>query len=155
MEPTMATRVRPDNPNRSTKKIARPKTRAVDSRLERILRPLASLKLTIALFAMVGFIVWAGTVAQKESGVWVAIGQYFRTWFAFVDFKVFAFFLPKPPDWSGGFYFPGGRLIGCAMAVNLFAAPRVRFHMPGQELRPSAWAAGGCARRRAFRIAFA
>ena len=57
----------------------------------------------LALFAMVIFVVWAGTVAQKESGVWVAIGQYFRTWFAFVDFKVFAFFLPKPPDWSGGY----------------------------------------------------
>jgi ABC-type transport system involved in cytochrome c biogenesis permease subunit len=138
----MATRVRPDNPYRSTKKLARPETRALDSRLERILRPLASLKLTIALFAMVIFIVWAGTVAQKESGVWVAIGQYFRTWFAFVDFKVFAFFLPKPPDWSGGFYFPGGRLIGCAMAVNLLAAHGVRFKMQAKDWRLPAGMAG-------------
>jgi len=78
--------------------ITRPRPRTGDSVFDRLLRPLSSLKLTIVLFAMAIFIIWAGTLAQKESGVWVAIGQYFRTWFAFVEFKIFCFFLAKPPN---------------------------------------------------------
>jgi ABC-type transport system involved in cytochrome c biogenesis permease subunit len=102
---------------------------------ERIFRPLASLKLTVVLFAMAIFIIWAGTLAQKESGIWIAIAQYFRTWFAFVEFKIFFFFLSRPPDWTSGFFFPGGRLIGVLMAINLLSAHAVRFKMQARDWR--------------------
>jgi hypothetical protein len=131
----MASHVLPKNTPRLNDEVIRPSLRHQASIAEKVLRELASLKLTVALFAMAIFIIWAGTLAQKESGVWVAIGQYFRTWFAFVEFKIFCFFLAKPPDWTTGFYFPGGRLIGVAMAVNLLAAHGVRFKLQARDWR--------------------
>ncbi len=44
----------------------------------RILRPLASLRLTVALFVMAIFIVFAGTLAQTEKDIWQVVHDYFR-----------------------------------------------------------------------------
>src|SRR5579872_1529840 len=102
--------------------------------LRTALSPLASLKLTVALFGLAIFIVFAGTMAQTQKDIWVVVREYFRTPIAWIDFSVFfpkAFFSDeKFPDLrpiSGGFYFPGGWLIGFLMAVNLIAAHAVRF----------------------------
>jgi ABC-type transport system involved in cytochrome c biogenesis permease subunit len=43
-----------------------------------VLRPLASLKLTVVLMAMSIFIVLAGTFAQVDADIWTAINTYFR-----------------------------------------------------------------------------
>src|SRR5687768_3287393 len=80
----------------------------------RLLEPLASLKITVALFAMAIFLIFAGTLAQVEDDIWVVMGRYFRTWFARVELQVFfppAFF-PSRPEVPGAFYFPGGWIIG-------------------------------------------
>lgn len=99
-----------------------------------ILTPVASLKLTVALFAMAIFIVFAGTLAQTQKDIWVVVREYFRTTtstfgFAWIDFQIFfpKSFFPNQPVVPGGFWFPGGWLIGAAMAVNLIAAHTVRF----------------------------
>lgn len=94
-----------------------------------LLMPLASLKLTVALFAMAIFIVLAGTLAQVEDDIWVVIRDYFRTPVAWIKFQIFfpPSFFPGLPKIPGGFYFPGGWLIGTVMAVNLLAAHAVRF----------------------------
>src|SRR5687768_10445515 len=42
------------------------------------LKPLASLKLTVVLFAMSIFIVLAGTLAQVNHDIWEVIDLYFR-----------------------------------------------------------------------------
>ena len=44
----------------------------------RILTPLASLKLTVVLFLMAIFIVFAGTLAQTEKDIWQVVHDYFR-----------------------------------------------------------------------------
>ncbi|HEV3417471.1 MAG TPA: hypothetical protein VG056_11675, partial [Pirellulales bacterium] len=100
--------------------------------IKRLLRPVASLKLTIVLFSLAIFIILAGTLAQVDKDIWVVMRQYFRTMIAWVELKIFF-----PRDWniSGGFYFPGGGLILSAMVVNLLAAHAVRFTVQAKGTR--------------------
>ena len=87
-----------------------------------VLAALASLRLTVVLFALSIFLIFVGTLAQKDHDVWYVVNDaYFRVWFAWVEFLTFErlvqiFF--KSVEWnlSGGFYFPGGKLIGMAAA---------------------------------------
>lgn len=116
--------------------------------VKRILVPLSSLKLTVALLAMSAFIVLAGTLAQVDADVWEAVRRYFRIdtselvqsrslkevfmhLFVWIDCQIFAppAFFPSKPDlkpWVG-FWFPRGWTIGAVMMANLFAAHLVRF----------------------------
>ena len=48
------------------------------SALSRVLGPLASLKLTVVLFALAIVIVLAGTLAQVNADVWDVVDEYFR-----------------------------------------------------------------------------
>src|SRR5438132_11040220 len=68
------------------------------------LAPLASLKFTVALFAMAIFIVLAGTLAQTDKDIWQVVHEYFRSPVAKIDLQVFfpkAFFPshPRVPGW--------------------------------------------------------
>jgi cytochrome c-type biogenesis protein CcsB len=101
--------------------------------VKKILRPLASLKLTIVLFAMGIFIILAGTVAQVDNDISVVLHRYFRTWsFPWIELKMFF-----PRDWNipGGFYFPGGGLILIGLTLNLIAAHAVRFTVQSKGRR--------------------
>ncbi len=104
------------------------------------LSALASLRLTVALFSMAIFLVFAGTLAQVDHGVWDVVNHaYFRVWFARVDFLAFVRLVQMfyPVDWrpAGGFYFPGGKLIGGLLLVNLFSAHAVRFKVAADGAR--------------------
>src|SRR3954454_2485074 len=98
-----------------------------------VLASLASLRLTVVLFAGSIFLIFVGTLAQKDHDVWEVVNSlYFSRWFALVEFRVFerlAQIFSKTIDWNlaGGFYFPGGKLIGSLLLVNLAAAHSVRF----------------------------
>ncbi len=46
--------------------------------IHEILTAFASLKLTVALFALAIFIVLAGTLAQTDHGIWTVVSKYFR-----------------------------------------------------------------------------
>ncbi|NOZ39825.1 MAG: cytochrome c biogenesis protein CcsA [Planctomycetes bacterium] len=89
-----------------------------------LLLPLASLRLTVVLFALSLILVLAGTLAQIDHEIWYVVHNYFRAWFAWIDFQVFF-----PRDWKlpGGFWFPGGWLIGAALGTNLLLAHALRF----------------------------
>ena len=92
--------------------------------------PLTSLRLTVVLFAMAIFLVFAGTLAQVDKDIWEVMNQYFRAFFAWIDFQIFfpkSFFSGEPPKVPGGFPFPGGWLIGGAMGINLLSAHALRF----------------------------
>ena len=98
--------------------------------VKRILEPLASLKLTVVLFALSIFLILAGTFAQVDKDIWEVIGLYFRCWFAWVPLQVFfpvSFSPEKPIQVSGGFWFPGGALLGLLLAANLVSAHLIRF----------------------------
>lgn len=116
------------------------------SLLNSILMPLASLKLTVVLFALSILIVLFGTLAQASLDIWDVIDQYFRVdlskvftssfpWihpgqlFVRVPFQIFfpPAFTQEPRTVPGWFPFPKGWVIGLVMAFNLLAAHTVRF----------------------------
>ncbi|MEM1062049.1 MAG: cytochrome c biogenesis protein ResB, partial [Planctomycetota bacterium] len=105
-----------------------------------VLTPLASLRLTVALFALSIALVFFGTLAQHRKDVWDVVHEYFRCGVAFVEFQDLLppSFFPSLPQMPGGFYFPGGWLIGGVMAVNLLAAHAVRFKIQASGPRLSA-----------------
>ncbi|MCH7989748.1 MAG: hypothetical protein IID46_11460, partial [Planctomycetes bacterium] len=130
------------------------------SRVRPLLLPLASLKLTVSLFAMSIFIVLAGTFAQVDQDIWVVIHEYFRIqpgelFFAefpffdptaaFVWIKLQIFFppsfFPNKPQVPYGFPFPKGWLIGAVMAINLLTAHTFRFKIQAKAER--LWAGVG------------
>ncbi len=104
-----------------------------------VLSPLASLKLTVVLFAVSILLILFGTLAQAEPGmdIWRVIDQYFRTWIAEVDLKIFTpkAFFPHTQPAGGKFWFPGGNLIGLLMALNLLSAHALRFTVQARGTR--------------------
>ena len=135
---------------------ATPATFSVSEPVRRVLKPLASLKLTVVLFGLSIFIVLAGTLAQVRMDIWDVINEYFRVdfaemtrqgfpwinfgaFFTWIDLQLFlppSFFPSQPdlPDWLG-FPFPKGWLIGAVMMLNLFAAHTIRFKVQASGMR--------------------
>ena len=106
--------------------------------IRQILMPLASLKLTVVLFALSIVLVFAGTLAQVERDIWEVMNLYFRAYWVRIPFQIFfppAFFTGPPPVVPGGFWFPGGFIIGGAMFVNLLAAHALRFTVQAHGTR--------------------
>src|SRR5690554_5146409 len=95
----MATSVVPahDRPNDSTSGgSVRPGRRRKPGPVKRFLLPLASLRLTVVLFAIGIFIVLAGTLAQAEMGIERVVNDFFRVkpWgstfgFAWIPLQIF------------------------------------------------------------------
>lgn len=96
--------------------------------LRRILALLASLKLTVVLLSLSMLLVYAGTWAQVDTGIWQVQKQYFHSVYTWVNLQTF---LPRPqpgqPRVPGGFPMPGGYTLGGLMLVNLLAAHALRF----------------------------
>ena len=101
-----------------------------------VLTPLASLKLTVGLFALSMLLVFFGTIAQKDNGIWTVIDDYFWSNFVFVRGQLVVQFLQVFFQWPAegtvlsdrvGFWLPGGKLLGGVMLLNLLAAHLVRF----------------------------
>ena len=104
------------------------------SLLKQILEPIASLRLTVLLFALSLFLVFAGTLAQAETGNLTTINQYFRSYgFVWIPWQVFVRFgqvflgVSKDAHLGGAFPYPGGWLLGVLLMTNLLAAHTVRF----------------------------
>jgi ABC-type transport system involved in cytochrome c biogenesis permease subunit len=117
--------------------LPREATRPVWKEAEQFLRPLASLRITVALFALAIFLIFVGTLAQTSADVWVVVREYFRAWLAWVPLQVFfpKSFFPNLGAVPGGFYFPGGFTIGTLMAINLLAAHGLRFKIQAKGAR--------------------
>ncbi|HEY5312928.1 MAG TPA: hypothetical protein VIK18_10435, partial [Pirellulales bacterium] len=110
----------------------------------RLFAPLASLRLTVGLMALSIFIILVATMDQVEKDFLQVKHEYFLSWFSWVNLQVFfppAFF-PSRPTVPGGFWFPGGKLIGFTMALNLLAAHGIRFKLQARGLRLLAGVAG-------------
>src|ERR1051325_9835678 len=91
-----------------------------------VLVRLADLRITVTLFALALVLVFWGTLAQVDQGVWTVVQKYFRSLLVWVPLKVVFFNcvdanLPIP--------YPGGWLIGGAMFINLLAAHAIRFKL--------------------------
>ncbi|MFO0799127.1 MAG: cytochrome c biogenesis protein ResB [Gemmataceae bacterium] len=101
------------------------------------LKGLASLRLTVWLFGFAVALVFFGTLAQMDNGIWTVVDQYFWSYFVWVPSDLIRQFcsvfldgwVSKTERWGGGFPLPGGKLLGGLMLVNLVAAHLVRFRM--------------------------
>src|SRR5690349_16697333 len=105
----------------------RPARRPVNP-LYKAVQAVASLKLTVFLFVLAVLLVFFGTLAQMNKGIWAVVDKYFWSEYVWVDLQLLVQFgqiffgLPKDMHVGGSFPFIGGRLLGFVMLVNLLAA---------------------------------
>src|SRR5947209_20134748 len=96
--------------------------------LSKLLKPLASLRITVVLLLISCLIVLAGTTAQRDMGIQDVQHQFFHSWVAKIQFHYF-----QPTPKAGGAYMPGwfplpgGFLLIVLLLINLLAAHAVRF----------------------------
>lgn len=102
-----------------------------------ILAPIASLKLTVALFIMSIFLVFVGTLAQVDQDMWEIINNYFHSVLVWIPVQVFLpkTWFPNHQTVPGVFPFPGGLTLGTALFINLLAAHSVRFKPQATSMR--------------------
>lgn len=101
------------------------------SLLYRLVAPIASLRLTVVLFSLSLVLVFLGTVAMKQQGLWTVVETYFRSLIVWIPFRVLFFFTADVP---GAFPFPGGWLLGGLLLTNLIAAHALRFKFTWKDL---------------------
>jgi len=104
-----------------------------------MLKPLASLQLTVVLFALAAILVFLGTIAQKNEGIWKVVDKYFWSTVVMVDTKPLVQFgqiflnVPQAATESSfaqqSFPFFGGKLLGILMFINLISAHILRFKL--------------------------
>ena len=105
--------------------------------MQTILKPLASLRLTVVLLALAMLLIFAGTWAQVDHDVWTVQKRYFHTFVTWVHLGLFLPRTPLPAEnaWRGtveflrplGFPMPGGYTIIALLLANLLAAHTLRF----------------------------
>ncbi|MEN7972385.1 MAG: cytochrome c biogenesis protein ResB [Verrucomicrobiota bacterium] len=93
--------------------------------MKKLINLFLSLKLTVVLLSLAMVLVFAGTLAQVDKGIWVVMDQYFRCFIAQIDLHVF---FPRSMDIPDVWIpFPGGFLIGFLLVVNLVAVHWANF----------------------------
>jgi hypothetical protein len=81
--------------------------------LDRVVRFFASLKLTVVCLAFAVLLVFLGTIAQADEGLYKAQSRYFRS--------LLIYWSPAGADWKVP-VFPGGYLVGGLLILNLVTA---------------------------------
>ena len=93
--------------------------------IKKIVAFFKSLKLTAALLAFAIVLVFVGTIAQADEGLYAAQSHYFRQWLV-VGAHLFGRHIP--------IILPGGYLIGTLLLVNLVVAHIYRFQLTTKKL---------------------
>lgn len=102
--------------------LARP---AVTVMLHRIFDILSSLKLTIICLSLAMVLVFVGTLAQVDSGIYDVQRRYFQSLIVWWQ---------ASPGGPGIPVFPGGHLLGAVLLLNLIAAHARRFRWAWSKL---------------------
>ena len=93
--------------------------------LNRILNFFTSLRLTVVCLCVALLLVFIGTLAQVDEGLYNAQNRYFRS--------LLICWTPKGADWRIP-VFPGGYLIGGVLLINLLAAHAKRFQFTKKKI---------------------
>lgn len=88
--------------------------------MKKIVELFTSLKLTVVLLAFAIVLVFVGTIAQADEGLYGAQARYFKQWFVF-GIHFFGHKIPLP--------LPGGYLLGTLLLVNLVVTHIYRFQL--------------------------
>lgn len=127
-EPRLGNNLFPTSPRPPREKAGRSPSVSL---VERFLKPWASLRLTVALMLASMLLVYGGTLAQKDLGIWQVVDKYFWSMVVWIPFRdLVPRFLWEPAgNWSDSFGFPfiGGKLLAVLLLVNLTAAHIFRF----------------------------
>lgn len=90
----------------------------IDRFFERLIAFFSSLRLTVVCLVVGMFLVFFGTLAQVDLGLYKAQNEFFRSFLVFWGPKGAAWQIPV---------FPGGYLVGGVLLINLLTAHFVRF----------------------------
>jgi hypothetical protein len=93
--------------------------------LEKLIRFFSSLKLTVACLMLGLILVFWGTIAQVDMGLYKAQNEFFRS--------VLIYWHPKGAAWKIPI-FPGGYFLGVVLVLNLIAAHMRRFKFTKDKL---------------------
>jgi len=93
--------------------------------VDRLITIFISLRLTVILLAFAIVLVFVGTLAQVDEGLYNAQARYFRQWLIF-GLDVFGHRIPL--------LLPGGYLIGTMLLFNLVAAHIYRFQLSVKKI---------------------
>jgi hypothetical protein len=93
--------------------------------LERLIRFFTSLKLTVVCLGLGLILVFWGTIAQVDLGLYKAQNEFFRS--------VFVYWHPKGATWKIP-VFPGGYFLGVLLLLNLVAAHARRFKFTREKI---------------------
>jgi hypothetical protein len=93
--------------------------------VDRLISIFISLRLTVTLLAFAILLVFIGTLAQVDEGLYNAQARYFRQWIIF-GLDLFGRRIPL--------ILPGGYLIGTMLLLNLVAAHIYRFQLSAKKI---------------------
>lgn len=93
--------------------------------IKKLVRFFTSLKLTVVLLAFAIVLVFIGTLAQVDEGLYEAQARYFRQWLI-LGLDIFGHRIPL--------VLPGGYLIGTMLLLNLLAAHIYRFQLSVKKI---------------------
>ena len=93
--------------------------------LDRFVKIFSSLRLTVILLAFGIVLVFIGTIAQADEGLYQAQERYFKHWWVW-GITMFGYKIPLP--------LPGGYLLGTLLIINLIAAHIKRFQFTTKKL---------------------
>ncbi len=93
--------------------------------LDQVIKFFASLRLTVVCLGLGIVLVFWGTMAQVDMGLFKAQNEFFRSFFIFWGPKSAAWRIP---------IFPGGYLVGGVLLINLVAAHFMRFKLTREKV---------------------
>src|SRR5205823_8476025 len=89
--------------------------------LDKILKILTSMRLTVVCLSLATVLVFIGTLAQVDEGLYEAQARYFKSWL-----------IMRPLGWP--IVYPGGYLIGVVLLANLIGAHAARFKLTRKKI---------------------
>jgi hypothetical protein len=110
-------------------------SRPVSWYLVQAIQGLASLRLTVVLFTLSLLLVFFGTLAQIDAGIWTVVKDYFRSFYVWIPLQLivqfgqrfFPIFFSKTMVIPGALPFPGGWAIGLLLLINVLTAYGLRY----------------------------
>src|SRR5580658_8436687 len=93
--------------------------------VDRFINFFTSLRLTVVCLSFALVLVFVGTLAQVDIGLYAAQSEYFRSFFVYWTPRGTHLKIP---------FLPGGWLIGLVLLVNLLAAHIKRFHLSRKKI---------------------
>jgi ABC-type transport system involved in cytochrome c biogenesis permease subunit len=98
--------------------------------LSQALKAAASLRVTVVLFALSIFLIFSGTLAQLDLGIWTVVAKYFRSFYVWIPLQIY---FSRDYKIGGGIPYPGGWLLGTLLLANLLAAHATRFRVTAKR----------------------